>query len=72
MKAVCWHGTGNVQVDNVPDPTILSPRDIIVRITASGICGSDLHLFDGFMPTMRKGDVLGMSRWAKLSKSAPR
>lgn len=59
MKALCWHGTGDVRIDTVPDPRIENPRDAIVRITASGICGSDLHLFDGFMPTMEKGDILG-------------
>lgn len=59
MKALCWHGTGDVRVDNVPEPKIEDPRDAIVRITASGICGSDLHLFDGFMPTMEAGDILG-------------
>jgi threonine dehydrogenase-like Zn-dependent dehydrogenase len=59
MKALCWHGTGDVRVDNVPEPKIEDPRDAIVKITASGICGSDLHLFDGFMPTMEKGDILG-------------
>jgi threonine dehydrogenase-like Zn-dependent dehydrogenase len=59
MKALCWHGTSDVRVDTVSDPTIKDPRDVIVRITSSGICGSDLHLFDGFMPTMEKGDVLG-------------
>ncbi|MBC7853251.1 MAG: glutathione-dependent formaldehyde dehydrogenase [Pirellulaceae bacterium] len=59
MKALCWHGTGDVRVDTVPDPKIQDPRDVIVKITASGICGSDLHLFDGFMPTMEKGDILG-------------
>jgi threonine dehydrogenase-like Zn-dependent dehydrogenase len=52
MKALCWHGTSDVRVDTVSDPTIKDPRDVIVRITSSGICGSDLHLFDGFMPTM--------------------
>ena len=59
MKALCWHGTGDVRVDTVPDPKIENPRDAIVRITSSGICGSDLHLLDGFMPTMEKGDILG-------------
>lgn len=59
MKALCWHGTGDVRVDTVPDPKIEAPTDIIVKITASGICGSDLHLFDGYMPTMKAGDVLG-------------
>src|SRR5436190_1410769 len=59
MKALCWHGMGDVRVDNVPDPKIEHPRDVIVKITASGICGSDLHLLDGFVPTMEKGDILG-------------
>jgi threonine dehydrogenase-like Zn-dependent dehydrogenase len=59
MKALCWHGSGDVRVDTVPDPRIQHPRDAIIKITASGICGSDLHLFDGFIPTMEKGDILG-------------
>lgn len=59
MRALCWHGTGDVRVDTVEDPKIQDPGDAIVRITSSGICGSDLHLFDGFMPTMEPGDVLG-------------
>jgi threonine dehydrogenase-like Zn-dependent dehydrogenase len=59
MKALCWHGKGDVRVDKVPDPTIQDPGDVIVKITASGICGSDLHLFDGFQPTMESGDILG-------------
>src|ERR1700684_4466335 len=59
MKALCWHGTGDVRIHTVPDPKIENPRDAIIKITTSGICGSDLHLFDGFMPTMEKGDVLG-------------
>jgi len=59
MKALCWHGSKDVRVDNVADPIIKDPRDVIIRITATGICGSDLHLYDGFMPTMQAGDVLG-------------
>lgn len=59
MKALCWHGTGDVRIDTVPDPKIQEPTDILIKVTSSGICGSDLHLFDGFMPTMEKGDVLG-------------
>jgi threonine dehydrogenase-like Zn-dependent dehydrogenase len=59
MKALCWHGTGDVRVDTVPDPKIADPGDVIVRITSTAICGSDLHLYDGFMPTMQAGDVLG-------------
>ena len=59
MKALCWHGKGDVRVDTVPDPKILNPRDAIVRITSTAICGSDLHLLDGYQPTMEKGDILG-------------
>jgi threonine dehydrogenase-like Zn-dependent dehydrogenase len=59
MKALVWHGKYKVSVDNVPDPKILEPTDAIVRITSTAICGSDLHLFDGYMPTMEDGDILG-------------
>jgi threonine dehydrogenase-like Zn-dependent dehydrogenase len=59
MKALCWHGTGDIRCDQVPDPKIADQTDILVRITSTAICGSDLHLFDGFMPTMQKGDVIG-------------
>jgi threonine dehydrogenase-like Zn-dependent dehydrogenase len=59
MKAACWMGTRNVQVDDVPDPKILNGRDAIVRITSTAICGSDLHLYNGFVPTMKRGDVVG-------------
>jgi len=59
MRAVCWKGTNKVEVDNVPDPKILNPRDAIVKITSTAICGSDLHLYDGFNPTMKSGDILG-------------
>jgi threonine dehydrogenase-like Zn-dependent dehydrogenase len=59
MKATCWMGTRNVQVNEVPEPKILNPRDAIVKITSTAICGSDLHLYNGFIPTMKRGDVLG-------------
>jgi threonine dehydrogenase-like Zn-dependent dehydrogenase len=59
MKATCWMGTRAVEVQDVPDPKILNPRDAIVRITNTAICGSDLHLYNGFIPTMKRGDVLG-------------
>lgn len=59
MKAVCWHGANDVRVETVPDPKILNPRDAIIKITSTAICGSDLHLYDGFIPTMEKGDILG-------------
>jgi threonine dehydrogenase-like Zn-dependent dehydrogenase len=59
MKALCWTGPNSVEVQDVPDPTILNARDAIVRITSTAICGSDLHLLDGYVPTMQKGDVMG-------------
>lgn len=59
MKAICWHGKHDMRVDNVPDPVIQNPRDIILRITTTAICGSDLHIYDGFIPTMESGDVMG-------------
>ncbi len=59
MKALCWYGKSDVRVEQVPDPKIIDPRDAIVKVTSTAICGSDLHLFDGMMPTMEEGDVLG-------------
>src|SRR3954466_7158462 len=59
MKAVCYYGKEDIRVERVPDPKILNPRDAIIKITATAICGSDLHIYDGFIPTMQKGDVLG-------------
>ncbi len=59
MKAVCWNGITNVSVEEVPDPRLLNPRDAIVRVTSTAICGSDLHLYDGYVPAMKKGDILG-------------
>src|SRR5690606_32280506 len=59
MKALCWHGEGDVRVDSVPDPVLQQPSDIIVKVTSTAICGSDLHLLSGLMPTMKEGDILG-------------
>jgi len=59
MKANCWMGKKHVEVMDVPDPRILNQRDAIVRVTSTAICGSDLHLYNGMVPTMKKGDVLG-------------
>jgi len=59
MKAVCWYGKKDVRVENVTDPKILNGRDAIVKITLTAICGSDLHLYNGYIPTMEQGDVLG-------------
>jgi threonine dehydrogenase-like Zn-dependent dehydrogenase len=59
MRAVCWYSPHDVRVQNVPDPTIINPHDAVVKITTTAICGSDLHLYDGYIPTMRRGDILG-------------
>ncbi|MEV4754903.1 zinc-dependent alcohol dehydrogenase [Micromonospora sp. NPDC049559] len=59
MRANCWMGRNSVKVEEVPEPTIMNARDAIVRITSTAVCGSDLHLVDGYIPTMKKGDVLG-------------
>jgi threonine dehydrogenase-like Zn-dependent dehydrogenase len=59
MRAVCWYGTHDVRVVDVPEPKILNPRDAIVKITSTAICGSDLHLYDGVIPNMEEGDILG-------------
>ena len=59
MKALTWHGKGDIRCEQVPDPRIEADRDIIIKVTACAICGSDLHLMNGYMPTMEPGDVLG-------------
>ncbi|MDP9011519.1 MAG: glutathione-dependent formaldehyde dehydrogenase [Pseudomonadota bacterium] len=59
MRALTWHGKHDVRVDTVPDPSIVNPRDAIIKITSTAICGSDLHLYDHTIPTMKAGDVLG-------------
>jgi len=59
MRALTWHGNGDVRVDTVPDPQIINPRDAVIRVTSTAICGSDLHLYDGVIPGMKQGDILG-------------
>ena len=59
MRALCWYGIHKVRVENVPDPEIINPRDAIIKITSTAICGSDLHLYDGYIPAMKPGDILG-------------
>jgi threonine dehydrogenase-like Zn-dependent dehydrogenase len=74
MKAVCWYGTHDVRVEHVPEPKILNCRDALIRITSSAICGSDLHLYDGYIPTMQKGDILGhefMGEVLEVGKDVP-
>jgi len=71
MKAVCWMGKENMQVQNVPDPKILNPRDAIIRITSTCICGSDLHLYDGYVPTMEQGDIMGHEFMGEVVEVGP-
>src|SRR5436190_22652184 len=59
MKAVCWCGSKDIRTETLPDPKILKPRDAIVRVRATAICGSDLHLYGGCIPMMKPGDILG-------------
>jgi threonine dehydrogenase-like Zn-dependent dehydrogenase len=59
MKALTWHGKGDMRCESVPHPRIEHPRDAIIKVTACAICGSDLHIYDGVIPSMEKGDVLG-------------
>jgi threonine dehydrogenase-like Zn-dependent dehydrogenase len=71
MKAVCWMGVNKMSVETVPDPQILNPRDAIVRITSTCICGSDLHLYNGFMPTMEQGDIMGHEFMGEVIEVGP-
>ncbi|KAA0941941.1 zinc-dependent alcohol dehydrogenase [Streptomyces apricus] len=71
MKANCWTGRNSVEVQDVPDPSILNSRDAIVKITATAICGSDLHLVDGYVPTMEKGDILGHEFMGEVVEVGP-
>jgi threonine dehydrogenase-like Zn-dependent dehydrogenase len=71
MRANVWSGRNTVQVENVPDPKILNSRDAIVKITSTAICGSDLHMYDGYMPTMRKGDILGHEFMGEVVETGP-
>jgi len=71
MKALCWMGIEKLSVEDVPDPKILNPRDAIVRITSTCICGSDLHLYDGYMPTLEQGDILGHEFMGEVVEVGP-
>ncbi len=71
MKALCWYGAHDVRVENVAEPRILNPRDAIVAISLTAICGSDLHLYDGYIPTMEKGDILGHEFMGEVVEVGP-
>ena len=59
MKALCWHGPHRLTIDSVPEPTLIDPEDIILKVTSTAICGSDLHMYNGFLSDMKKGNILG-------------
>ncbi len=71
MKAVCWMGKQKMQVHEVPDPQLLNPRDAIIRVTSTAICGSDLHLYDGYVPTLEPGDILGHEFMGEVVEVGP-
>ena len=71
MRALTWHGTRDVRIEEVPEPRILNPRDAILRVTATAICGSDLHLYGGLIPTMKAGDVLGHEFMGEVVELGP-
>lgn len=71
MKAVCWMGKENMQVHDMPDPIILSPSDVIVKVSSAAICGSDLHLYDGVIPTMKEHDVMGHEFMGEIVEIGP-
>ena len=71
MRANCWYGKRDLRIEEVPDPTILNPRDAIVRVTTAAICGSDLHLYNGFVPSMMKGDILGHEFMGEVVETGP-
>jgi threonine dehydrogenase-like Zn-dependent dehydrogenase len=71
MRALTWHGKHDVRVESHPDPEIINPRDAIIRITSTAICGSDLHLYDGYIPTMKAGDILGHEFMGEVVETGP-
>jgi len=71
MRANCWYGKQDVRVEQVPDPKILNRRDAIVEISSTAICGSDLHLYNHFIPTMEKGDILGHEFMGEIVEVGP-
>ena len=71
MKALTWQGKNSVRIEQVPDPTIINPRDAIIKVTATAICGSDLHLYDAYIPTLEKGDILGHEFMGEVVEVGP-
>jgi threonine dehydrogenase-like Zn-dependent dehydrogenase len=72
MRALTWHGKHDVRMDTVPDPEIINPRDAIIKITSTAICGSDLHLYDAYIPTLQAGDILGHEFMGEVVETGPK
>lgn len=72
MRALTWHGRHDVRIERVPDPQIVNPHDCILKVTSTAICGSDLHLYDGYVPGMRPGDILGHEFMGEVVEVGPR
>ncbi|MFC0199155.1 zinc-dependent alcohol dehydrogenase [Paracoccus rhizosphaerae] len=72
MRALTWHGRHDVRVENAPDPEIVNPRDAIIEVTSTAICGSDLHLYDGVIPGVAKGDILGHEFMGRVVETGPK
>jgi threonine dehydrogenase-like Zn-dependent dehydrogenase len=72
MRALTWHGTHDVRVETVPDPQIINPRDAIIKVTSTAICGSDIHLYDGVIPTLVPGDILGHEFMGEVVETGPK
>lgn len=72
MRALTWHGKHDVRVDTVDDPEIINPRDAIIKVTSTAICGSDLHLYDGVIPGMKSGDILGHEFMGEVVETGPK
>ncbi len=71
MKAICYNGIMDLRTETVPDPSILNAQDAIVRVIMSSVCGSDLHLLDGYVPTMREGDIIGHEFMGEVVETGP-
>ncbi|MEE4349374.1 MAG: zinc-dependent alcohol dehydrogenase [Pacificimonas sp.] len=71
MRAVTWHGTHDIRVDTVPDPEIINPKDAVIKVTSTAICGSDLHLYDGVIPGMLAGDIVGHEMMGEVVETGP-
>ena len=71
MRALCWNGVNDLNVETVADPEIVNPHDAILKVTMSTTCGSDLHFIDGYIPTMRAGDIIGHEFMGEIVETGP-